>query len=184
MQPNSEVQIVTDTSVGQLMAPAGPASVIEDDVTLIPDPTAGPVAFWTNLDKTKEENIATIMRCLNAADTTAGKKLGEEVLVRALFVQPVCVVDRETGELRPCRRIVFVLADGSTLSTCSEGVFGSVRALIPMKGVGPWDQPLRVRFRQVETRAGRRIYVMDYIAGGKEVIDVIAAKENPRAKSK
>lgn len=126
-------------------------------------PDEHPMRFWANFSTEDMAGKALVMKCFGASDVRIDGILGETVELHQFLLHPVQLVNKESGEVSDAVRAAFVLSDGRMLSTCSAGAIRGLKLLCGMCGTGPWSPPLKVRFKQVETRAGRRTYNLELV---------------------
>lgn len=131
----------------------------------IPDPFKTDAGWRTNLDDRRPENQALLMKALNEADLTADDVMGQVIGVEAFLCQPVRLMDKATGLLRWCPRVVLFLQGGMTVGFVSVGVVKSLQTIVRWKGAGPWNPPVVVNLRQITTAEKRRLYVLDLVSG-------------------
>lgn len=80
--------------------------------------------------------------------------------VRHILAHRIDSVDEDTGEVKTLDRIVLVTPDGTAYASTSEGVRRSLSLLMTVYGKPPWSPPLRLKLTQVNTRKGRRTFVL------------------------
>lgn len=94
---------------------------------------------------------------------TADKQLidiaGAELPVVEFVAHAVELANAETGEVKEAIRIVLLLADGTTVSTCSEPFMNSFAQLANQMGKGPWEPPLRLATKAVRSKKNPGAYL-------------------------
>ena len=144
------------------LVPAAPPptslAVAENHGGFLFDPTAGHRDVWCNVDVKTAAGRNAIQRMRQKASMTGMDATGQLLPVRACMVMAVTLANEATGEVAEVPRVCLLLADGRTLAFCSGGAFDSLRWIVSLYGPGPWEPPLAVRVRQVETRQKRRTY--------------------------
>lgn len=114
--------------------------------------------FWTSLDTSTIEGKKKALRALGNSDFPASYMRDMPFHTTDVLVHEVQVANRETGEITQAVRCVLISSDGKTISFVSNGVLGSLRNIIQLFGRPPWDPPLKLFVRDVNTRGGYRTY--------------------------
>lgn len=118
----------------------------------------GAPKFWTSLDTGTNEGKKKALKALGNSDFPASYMRDVPFLVQDVLAHEVQVANRETGEITQAVRCVLISPDGKTVSFVSAGVLGSLRNIMQLFGKPPWDPPLKLAVRDVNTRSGYRTY--------------------------
>lgn len=141
------------------------ARVDVDGVQMIAELTTATVSYCSmHLD-----NIRDKMTAYNAT-SNAGKSLsdmiGEEFLLRHIYIEAIQCLNEQTGELTTCPRIVLISPSGESYQAVSMGVYGSLKKILQLFGdPSTWEFALRCVARRVKTRRG-------YYTTTVEILDV------------
>src|SRR6266700_2302307 len=83
---------------------------------------------------------------------------GRTLYVAGMIQHAAELTDKESGELKPCIRTVFLLDTGECISSPSEAVNRFAKQLIAICGtpeLGLWEEAIPVRILPQKTQAGR-----------------------------
>lgn len=106
----------------------------------------------TTLDPNTEEGFNAYMACLTASTKLAKHCVGQPLPVVDWLLHEAEYPDDETGEVRYGLRLVFVLADGSTVSTGSNPLISNWGHVCKRFGTARLDPPLTIVLRAVKAR--------------------------------
>ena len=98
---------------------------------------------------------ALVSKALGRADQRIRNVAGKTIDVVHFVAHLVQLPDEETGEYRTVRRVVFVLRDGTTVSTCSQPVVKMWVYLTSILGLGPYVPPARLVVTETPTEGGK-----------------------------
>jgi len=170
--PSHEATPILDELIGK-------ASEVHDGLLVTWDKTAA--HSRTSIAKDRPDRRPLITAALEKADSTFQEFKGEFLDVVDYFAH---ITDRpadENGEITPAWRIVFFLADGTTVSTWSWPTVKTWAYIAEDAGPGPYDPPIRIRPR-LNGVPGRKYYtIREIYVGDKTAPKQEASKE---AKSK
>lgn len=134
------------------------------DGQVIPfDPLGGRMPMFTNLDTSRRSGRVQVMKCYGNPTLKVGDSLNKELALCGVLIHPVMMVDKETGEERQLLRSVLVVNGGDTLAFVSDGIVKGINLLVMVEGRGPWEPPLPIRIKQVDTRLGNRTYNIELL---------------------
>lgn len=98
--------------------------------------------------------------------TPLSELIGKEIAVRHIVAHRVELVDEDTGEISTGDRIVLVDSAGQAYGSVSDGIRRSLSLIMQVYGKPPWTPPLRLSVDQLNTRKGRRTYVLNPVTKG------------------
>lgn len=114
---------------------------------------------WHNFPGSGRE-LWRLKALAQTTDEGAADIVGQVVAIKYWYLQEIQVLDLQTGEYRNTIRTVLVRPDMTAVAFASIGVLRAMASLVQACGPGPYDPPLEVRIKQIETRAGRRMYTI------------------------
>jgi len=103
-----------------------------------------------------------VFELIQTADGQVADLIGKEIAVEHIVAHSVEIVDEETGEVDEADRIVLVTPEGESYSCVSNGIRRSLTMLMALTGkMPPWKPALLLTIRQINTRRGRRTYILE-----------------------
>ena len=112
----------------------------------------------TTVDRSTMEGKSKIVRGLGTADKQIQDLLNTEFVVTDILCHDVSLVEPTTGEVTESVRMVFFLADDSTMSCCSKGIYRSLKIIIANYGLPSPTSPYYLKIKVITTRQGRTTY--------------------------
>jgi len=127
--------------------------------------------FWTSIPagNDKRAYAAEVSQLMGPADMPLKKMRDQVIEVINLLAHNVTVLtERDTPNGKEeipvdATRIVFSLADGTTLDSVSAGVVSSLRNIFALAGMPPYNPPLKLSLKESDTRKGRRVYTLSIV---------------------
>lgn len=113
--------------------------------TAIQDLNVGNIGVFSTLQgsgfEVQLETFSAIQDAVPLVDN-----LGKTINLVNVIVQPVELVDEETGEVKPQPRITLIDADGTSYSATSNPLFRSIQLLLGMVGrdTSKWANPVKI----------------------------------------
>lgn len=147
---NEVVGHVIDEGTGVALAVASKSSAMD---LMRPDST-----LFTTIDRNTDDGKRNIVRGLGTADKQIQDLLNIDFQVNDILAHDVDLVEPTTGEVTPSVRMVFFLADGTTMSCCSKGIYRSLKIIIANYGMPSPTAPYHLRIKTITTRQGRTTY--------------------------
>jgi hypothetical protein len=84
-------------------------------------------------------------------ESIAGSSLvGQTLEIVRFYAHPITLEDAE-GEIKDCVRVVLFGKDDLPIAFVSQGVQGSLARIAMVKGLRPWQPPVKVQVRQIKT---------------------------------
>lgn len=141
------------------------ASVDVDGVQMIAELTTASVSYCSmHLDDIRDK--LTAYNATSNAGKSLNDMIGEEFLLRHIYIEAIQCLNEQTGELTTCPRIVLISPTGESYQAVSMGVYGSLKKILQLFGdPSTWEFSLRCVARRVKTRRG-------YYTTTIEIIDV------------
>ncbi len=113
---------------------------------------------------TTPEGRDLLQRCEEAPDAQIRSIVGELFEIKHVYAKVVDKIDEQTGEAFPILRICLVNKEGTIVACASDGIRESLVRLMAGHGFPPWNDGIRVAFKQRSTRGPRvRLYLMELI---------------------
>ena len=120
--------------------------------------------MYTSLDLGTKEGKAKAMKAMSRCDYSLSKMVNKEVVVKDIFLQPVAVKDKETGEVRELIRTVLFDPEGKSYYSLSTGFFRQVKLLLSIyEQPSEWEEPITISIRQEELPDGKRTLSFDVL---------------------
>ncbi len=114
----------------------------------------------------KADNDRDRVTLYNATATPAERikdHINEQIQVAHIYVEPVTLVDEQTGEATDAPRTVLITPEGVGYVAVSRGVFNAVRRIISIFGEpSTWDAPRTVRVKQI-SRGTNNILTLELV---------------------
>lgn len=95
------------------------------------------------------EDKAKLFRIMNSPEKRLSDCINETIIVKDVYCEKVQVVNKETGAVSSCPRVVLVDKDGIGYQSVSFGVFGSLKKLFQVYGVPTWEPGIPVKVKQI-----------------------------------
>ena len=70
--------------------------------------------------------------------------VGKVIAITDVVIQPVEMTDNATGEVRDMNRIVLICEDGKAYGCTSSGVETSIKNLLGIVGMPPWNPAIKM----------------------------------------
>lgn len=91
--------------------------------------------MFTTCDLNKAENKAKIFNATENADVLANDCVGEELMLRDVYMEKIPYVDDETGEAKTKYRTILFDETGKTFATGSFGIYNTVTKILNIYGI-------------------------------------------------
>jgi hypothetical protein len=105
---------------------------------------------YCSLKATTEADKKVLFNAMNNPEFRLSDFINKTLSVKDVFVDVVGCVDKETGEIQPCPRIVLIDEKGSGYACVSLCVYGSIKKIFTVFGVpSTWKTPLKVEVKQL-----------------------------------
>lgn len=117
-------------------------------------------ALYTSLDRDTKEGRILIGKALGQADLKAAQFMDKpfpvaDVLIHIIYLPIEDANGELTGQVDAQPRTVLIGPNGETAQFVSQGIARSLQNIMGLWGMPPWNPPLTVKLRQIETKRGR-----------------------------
>lgn len=110
---------------------------------------------YSSLVPDTAENATALYNAMNNPDYKLSDFINVEIEVKDMFIEPVEMVDNETGELKTNPRIVLFDTKKQTYYTVSVGIYQSLRNICAMiNSPEQWKSPIKVKIVQRTVKRG------------------------------
>lgn len=136
---------------------------MQEDERFIMDLTAErKVQFCSMVPKNEDEEI-TLFNAMNNPEKRIGDCINLTIEVKHVFCEVVTCINRETGELNICPRIVLIDKDGVGYQAVSMGIYSALKKIISIKGnPASWKKPVKLQVVQV-TKGDRKLLTFNLV---------------------
>lgn len=110
---------------------------------------------YTSIDISKPENKIRLYNAINGGSQKVSSIINQEILMTDGVTVPTQVVDDKTGEARYIVRSIIIDDKGNAYSCSSTGMHMSLRNILAIFGTLHFEEGLRVKVKQTETKRGR-----------------------------
>lgn len=128
--------------------------------TMISDFTGGAPAFFCSFTPSTDAEKRQLYNAMNNADVQLSDHIGQVINMRDIIIEPVEIVNEETGEAQTAPRCIIIDVDGNTYSCVSKGIYNALHRLCTIFGKPSWRDGLPVKVRQI-SRGSRRLFTLD-----------------------
>lgn len=116
-----------------------------------------PGVWLFGFDPTAPEHLQDVFLCDADGTRDWSQHTTEPFLLRTWAAQKILLPKTDTREESENVRTILIDPQGDTLSFVSAGVVSSLDLLRTLLGDGPFDPPVPVTIKRIETGAGRQI---------------------------
>lgn len=81
--------------------------------------------------------------------------INKVIAVANYYCHKIEIVREEDGEVRDCIRCVLIEPDGKAWAFVSDGIAKEIARIIDVFGAGPYNPPVKVEVKQIQTRNNR-----------------------------
>lgn len=125
---------------------------VDQSIYAIVEPGTGPL-----LRSSTTDDNAKLFNALNGSSESVKNWLGEEIDVTDIVITsadvPSIMGDEDSERVcKPC--VHFFTLDGTHISSISNGIVKSTKMLLACGLTPSEDRPIRIRFKEVETKKG------------------------------
>jgi len=115
--------------------------------------------FLANFSGDRNEKLQLLMKCKNDA-LKGADHLNKTINLKHWMVHEVEVMEKDSGELNTCYRVVLVDADGTAYAFVSGVLAKSIRDIFQTHGTNVLEPPISVQVKQKSLRGAHRCYVL------------------------
>lgn len=141
--------------------------VVASPDAIVAEFTGNAPAFYCSFRPSSDAAKAELYNAMNNADVQIGDHIGQIINMRDIIVEPVEIVNDETGEMEKAPRCIIIDTEGHSYTSTSTGIYNALRRLCNVFGSPSWPNGLPVKVRQINTRGGRRVYTLDAVPAAK-----------------
>lgn len=118
-------------------------------------------APWCSFVPSTAAEKARLYHAMTNPDNAINNCINMEIDLVDVFIEWQEMTNQD-GEIGMVPRCVLFSADGKTYASASRGIYNALVRLSMVYGMPHWDEPIRVRFIQVQ-RGERRFYTLDVV---------------------
>lgn len=123
---------------------------MDDNNKYIVDLTAPSTTSYCSMTVTTEKDKKTLFNAINNPSGRLSELINMPIEVADVYVECVECIDRDTGEIKICPRIVFFNSKGESFTAVSLGVFGALKKVFGVFGTpDKWEKPLIIIPKQI-----------------------------------
>lgn len=167
-----EEKTVNNTNEFALTTPATatPATVAETAAHIVNDDSPNFIVDLTSrqtsycsLDAETPEQKKALFNAQNNSAKRLADCINETIKVQHVFVEVVNCINKETGEVNICPRIVLIDDAGVGYACVSLGIFGAVKKMFYVFGEPrTWSEPVTIKVKQI-TKDTKKMLSFDVI---------------------
>lgn len=139
------------------------ALVNEDNAKFIVDLTAPRSTQYCSLVATTDVEKALLFKAMNNPEKRISDCINTTINVKDVYVEVVQCVNKETGEMQDCPRIVLIDDKGMGYQCVSIGMFSALKKVFSVYGVPTYDKALPIKIVQI-TKGERKLLTFDVVA--------------------
>ena len=102
------------------------------------------------------EAKALLFNAMNNPAYRIADCINKVIMVKDIFVETVECVNKESGEVSTCPRVVVIDADGVGYVAVSTGIYNAIRKVIAIFGEPTWENPIPLEVKQI-SKGDRKI---------------------------
>jgi hypothetical protein len=139
------------------------ALVNEDDIKFIVDLTAPAKTQFCSVVPKTEADKAMVFKAMNNPEKRISDCINMTINVKDVYVEVVQCVNKETGELSDCPRIVLIDDKGVGYQCVSIGMYSALKKVFSVYGVPTYEKALAIKIVQV-TKGERKLLTFDVVS--------------------
>lgn len=119
---------------------------------------------YCSMQVTDEKSASMLFKAMNQPDDSLGDHINETIDVVNIFIQPVSMANKETGEMYVVPRIVLFDVEGKTYVTVSRGIYNALKNMCAIVGnPETWKAPITIKVGQRQIQE-RRMLTFDVVS--------------------
>lgn len=138
------------------------ALVNEDNAKFIVDLTAPAKTQYCSLVPKTDADKALLFKAMNNPEKRIGDCINMTINVKDVYVEVVQCVNKETGELQDCPRIVMIDDKGIGYQCVSIGMFSALKKVFSVYGMPTYEKALPIKIVQI-TKGERKLLTFDVV---------------------
>lgn len=115
---------------------------------------------YTSLKNETREDKAILYKAMSNPDQRLADMINQVIFVKDVLMETVQVVNRETGEISTCPRVVLVDKNNKSYASVSFGIFNALKRVFQVYGEPSWDEPIALKVIQV-TKGEKKMLSLD-----------------------
>lgn len=133
--------------------------MVDDGMNLVADLTSADMSYCSMAPKNDAEKRA-LFKAMNNPDGRIADCINMDIKVKDIYVEKVNCINKETGEVSLCPRIVLIDTDGKSYQCVSIGMYSAIKKLIRLYGQPTWDKGITITIKQIK-KSDRSILTFD-----------------------
>lgn len=124
--------------------------LMDDNNKFVVDLTSPTTTSYCSLSATSEKDKKMIFNAINNPTGRLSDFINMPLEVANVYAECVECVNRDTGEMKICPRIVFINTKGESFTAVSLGVYGALKKVFGIFGTPEnWEKPLTIIPKQI-----------------------------------
>jgi hypothetical protein len=120
-------------------------------------------AFYSSIKGT-DFNARKAVAAALTSSTPIDESMGQTIQLVNFIVQPVDLVDDDSGEVTTAPRVILIDDEGKAYHATSVGLLSSVRNIVSVLGEpSDWPEPVAVRVEQQKGRNGFKFFTIKFV---------------------
>lgn len=137
-------------------------TVNDDDSSLIVDLTSRTMQYCSMMATTREEK-AKLYNATNNPDFRLADMINMRIELKDVYVEAVQCINKETGAMNTCPRIVLIDKDGVGYQCVSIGVFSAIKKMFGIYGEPQeWEEPIPIMVKQI-TKGEKQLLTLNVV---------------------
>ncbi len=144
------------------VANQGNSVFTDDGFDLAVDLTTAKSQFCTLIPATDDEK-AKLYNATNNPDFRLADFIGKTISMKDVYIEVVECVNKESGEIQTCPRIVILDKDLKGYACVSVGIYSSIKKIFQYYGTpNKWEKPLDIEIKQI-SKAERKMLSINVV---------------------
>lgn len=120
--------------------------------------------FFTSIDLNSEGARDKLYKATTVCDKKISDCINMSITIKDFYLDTIQLIDKESGEFRDIPRLVLFDNEGISYYSVSSGFYRSFENFVRFYGTpDKWVNPVTIKIKQVETRAGNRTFSFDLV---------------------
>lgn len=138
-------------------------TLVDEDERLILDLTAKRSVQYCSFKPDNEEDEIVLFNAMNNPTKRIADCINMTISVRHVFCEIVDCLNRETGAVTKCPRVVLIGDNGESYQAVSIGIFSALKKIFAIKGEpSTWKKPVHLKVIQ-QTRGERKMLTFEMV---------------------